>query len=95
MADFIGSDKDFFIFRRFNVLSARNMLFLQDELVELEEKLEQVDLAESQSGTARYLWNLHSRREDSNAVRKALMAEVRVKLREYRKIPMIRQSRVT
>jgi len=83
IANFIGSDKDFFIFRRFDVLSARNMLFLQDELVELEEKLEQVDLAESRSGTARHPWNLHSRREDSNAARKALMAEIRVKLREY------------
>jgi len=80
IASFIGSDKDFFIFRRFNVLSARNMLFLQDELVELEDKLEQVDLAESRSG---HLWNLHSRREDSNAARKALMAEIRVKLCEY------------
>jgi len=85
LASFIGSDKDFFIFRRFNALSARSLLYLQDELIELEDKLLEIDLRESRSGGRLELWNLHSRREDSNRQRKALMAEAREKLREYRK----------
>ena len=86
LARFIGSDKDFFIFRRFNALSARSLLYLQDELIELEDKLLAIDLRESQSRGQVELWNLHSRREDSSQQRKALMAEAREKLREYRKL---------
>jgi len=50
LARFIGSDKDFFVFRRFNTLSARNLLFLQGELIELEERLQELDLLEPSSG---------------------------------------------
>lgn len=85
LANFIGSDKDFFIFRRFNTLSARSLLYLQDELIELEDKLLEIDLRESRSGGQVELWNCHSRREDSNQQRKTLMVEAREKLREYRK----------
>jgi hypothetical protein len=85
LASFIGSDKDFFVFRRFNTLSARNLLYLQDELIQLEDKLLEIDLQESRSGGQVELWNCHSRREDSNQQRKALMAEAREKLREYRR----------
>lgn len=44
---FIASDNDFLILRRFGVLSARVALSLQDEIVELEERLEQCDAAYS------------------------------------------------
>ncbi|KAL6832048.1 hypothetical protein V8C40DRAFT_237730 [Trichoderma camerunense] len=83
LASFIGSDKDFFIFRRFSALSARNLLYLQDELMELESRLQEIDFKESLSGSQQDLWNLHSRREDSNQSRKALMKEIRIKLQEY------------
>ncbi|UKZ82730.1 hypothetical protein TrVFT333_010526 [Trichoderma virens FT-333] len=83
LASFIGSDKDFFIFRRFSALSARNLLYLQDELLELESRLQEIDLKESLSQSQQDLWNLHSRREDSNQSRKALMKEIRIKLQEY------------
>lgn len=83
LASFIGSDKDFFIFRRFSTLSARNLLYLQDELLELETRLRDIDLKESLRGTQQDLWNLHSRREDSNQARKTLMKEIRIKLQEY------------
>jgi hypothetical protein len=84
LANFIGSDKDFFIFRKFNVLSARSLLFLQDELSELEERLNSIDIAESGRGEPRDLWNLSSRREDENLERKKLMRVLSVKIKEYR-----------
>lgn len=84
LANFIGSDKDFFIFRRFASLSARNLLYLQDELSELEGKLLALDRSDSRSSDQIALWNLHSRREDRNVKRKVLMGEVRCKLKEYR-----------
>ncbi|KAL1882806.1 hypothetical protein Daus18300_000444 [Diaporthe australafricana] len=44
---FIASDNDFFILRRFGTLSSRVALSLQDEIVELEERLEECDVAYS------------------------------------------------
>jgi hypothetical protein len=37
--DFVASDNDFFILRRFSALTTRVLLALQDELVELETQL--------------------------------------------------------
>ena len=42
-AEFIAKDKDAAIYRRFENLRARNLLYLQDELHELERKLEELD----------------------------------------------------
>ncbi|RYP72458.1 hypothetical protein DL771_004253 [Monosporascus sp. 5C6A] len=83
LASLIGSDRDFFIFRRFSSLSARNLLFLQDELIELESRLQKIDLTESLNGSAQELWNLHSRREDANQHRQSIMKEIKAKLNEY------------
>lgn len=44
---FIDSDNDFLILRRFGTLSTRVALLLQDEISELEERLEACDLAYS------------------------------------------------
>ena len=38
-ADFVASDNDFFVLRRFGALSARVLLRLQDQLSQLEEQL--------------------------------------------------------
>jgi hypothetical protein len=38
-ASFVASDDSFFVLRRFSTLSARVLLALQDELVELEDQL--------------------------------------------------------
>ena len=56
---------------------------MQDELCELEEKLRAVDEDDVGAG-AEGLWNLHSRREDQNLDRAAIVQEVREKLRIYR-----------
>ncbi|KAK7913889.1 hypothetical protein PG985_011592 [Apiospora marii] len=42
-SDFIASDKDLLIFRRFSVLNSRTLLSLQDKVCELEEELHELD----------------------------------------------------
>ncbi|KAH9216090.1 hypothetical protein DL95DRAFT_460634 [Leptodontidium sp. 2 PMI_412] len=42
-AAYIGSDRDLALFRRFDTLGARNLLYLQAELLALEEKLQEYD----------------------------------------------------
>ena len=42
-AEFISSDDDFYILRRFDKLNARLCLRLQDEICNLEERLDEVD----------------------------------------------------
>lgn len=84
LANFIRSDRDLFVFRRVNTLSERNLLYLQDELVELEEKLRNIDLADSRNESQHDLRNLHSRREDTNIERRCLMMQLNAKLKSYR-----------
>ena len=43
LAEFIASDDDILLFRKFNVLGARNLLYLQAELQELEARLKRID----------------------------------------------------
>ncbi|KAF1948150.1 hypothetical protein CC80DRAFT_498400 [Byssothecium circinans] len=83
LAKLIGSDADFFVFRRFSSLAARHLLYLQDQLAELEERLNAVDLAESRNSNQQALWNLHSRRKDSNQERKKIMEELGPLLKKY------------
>ena len=49
-ADFIASDGDFHIFRRFDALNARLALLLQDEISVLEDELKEMDYASSRIG---------------------------------------------
>lgn len=85
LAQFMSSDDDFLVFRGFRQLSTRNLLVLQDELAELEGKLSATDLTDARLGNSRAIWNLHSRREDLNSERTALLHSIRTKLAEYRK----------
>lgn len=48
--DFIASENDFFMLRRFASISTRIALKLQDEVLELEEKLEELDKKYSRRG---------------------------------------------
>lgn len=43
VAALISKDNDFAIFRKFRYLNARNLLYLQAELIELENELETLD----------------------------------------------------
>ena len=84
LADMISSDKVFCIFRRFESLSTRNLLCLQDEIAELESHLQLLDLDDFQSGNNIAMYSLHSRRHDRNEERKALMRQVEKKIYKYR-----------
>jgi len=43
LAEFIASDNDFLLFRKFSALGARNLLYLQAEVQVLEAQLKQLD----------------------------------------------------
>jgi hypothetical protein len=79
--DFIASDNDFFVLRRFSALSARVLLALQDELVELETQLSLLEGSTSKE-TAPDVHN-GSFRQETQKSRLALIREVDIKLRAY------------
>jgi hypothetical protein len=83
LAAFMASDAVFRIFRRFDVLAVRSLLYLQDELCELEDRLNALDDADLKSGNHAQMVSLHSRRHDQNQQRKLLLAEIQVKLTAY------------
>jgi hypothetical protein len=85
LAKFIASDKVFCIFRRFEWLAVRTLLYMQDEICELEDRLRVLDQADLQSGDPTDLYSLHSRRDDTNVERREVMRQVREKLYRYRK----------
>ncbi|KAL9069730.1 MAG: hypothetical protein Q9161_005315 [Pseudevernia consocians] len=89
-AEFISKDKDAAIYRKFENLSARNLLYLQSELHDLERQLEEIDrgdaenIGDENAQRAARLWTHLA--DDSNAqarARRQLHAEIKVKIREY------------
>ena len=97
LAAFIASDcdKSIAIYRRFDRLAARNLLYLQSELVELEARQDALD-AEDLRGTledkksARDWQTLRSRAAEPGNTREKerldLSVEIRKKIKEYRTI---------
>jgi hypothetical protein len=71
------SDPEASIFRRFDYLNLRELLYLQEELNQLEEQLHKIDGAEPKK------INNMSRRHDDNEQRKTVMLQVRARLSEY------------
>lgn len=85
LANFMAVDEVFCIFRKFEDLSIRNLLYLQDEICELEEKLQTLDQADLHCRNDVRLYSLHSRRHDQNQERKMMMQDIDKKLYNYRK----------
>lgn len=85
--EFVTSDNDFFVLRRFSELTARVLLALQDELSELESQL---SILESQlsSISAPDVHN-GSFREETSETRLNLIHEIDKKLRSYSQDPRI------
>ena len=81
--EFVSSDEDFFVLRRFGNLSARVLLDLQDQLARLEGELEEIE----QQLRQRDAPDLHngSFRQDSQTRRKEIILEAQRVLREYSK----------
>ncbi|KAL8992447.1 MAG: hypothetical protein Q9169_007096 [Polycauliona sp. 2 TL-2023] len=101
-AHFISQDGDAAIYRRFDSLSARNLLYLQSELHELEGELEQLDAADvkdkdlddEESRKIARLWHHYARDDNERAVKhRELQAKVRVKIKEYHEA-LVLESRV-
>ena len=81
--EFVSSDEDFFVLRRFGTLSARVLLNLQDQLATLEGRLEGIEQQLRQRDTPDV--NNGSFRQDSQAQRKDIISEAQRVLREYSK----------
>ena len=62
------------IFRGFGELHIRDLLYLQDEITSIEEKLHARDLMPGEHGC---------RRRDSDLMRRGIMKQLRVKLKDY------------
>ena len=77
LAAFLALDRDFAVFKRFDYLHIRSLLEQQDELAELQERLERCDGAEVVG------LGLSSRRQDGNTERRRLLREITGKLQEY------------
>lgn len=91
-ADFIAKDRDAAIYRKFERLSARSLLYQQSELHELERQLEQLDGEDAKDigneeaqQAARYWTNFFQDTNDRAYARRALQGTIRAKLKEYRK----------
>lgn len=80
LSAFLSGDKEFTMFRSFSRLHARLLLHKQDELTELEQRLDQLDHADSKVDSYRLLTNRHI---SGDTERRALLREIEIKLNEY------------
>ena len=90
-AEFIAKDKDAAIYRSFENLSARSLLYQQSELHELEKKLEELDSEDAKDidntnaqKVARQWTHYAEDSSDQGRARRTLQAEIKVKIKEYR-----------
>lgn len=91
-ADFIAADADAAIYRRFESLSARNLLYLQSELHELEAELNELDaidvkerkLRNQEAEKIARFWLHYSKDDNERATRhRELQGKIRAKLKQY------------
>jgi len=82
----MNSDRDFITFRYFGRLHTRILLQKQDEIIELEERLDELDKNETMEHY------LRSRRYDRNTVRQDILREAELKLEEYSNNPYMRND---
>ena len=90
-AQFIARDVDATIYRKYARLSARNLLYLQSELHELEEQLRQLDkedakdIDDEEAQKAAREWKHYSDPQNGRASQHRVLQEIiRLKLKEYR-----------
>ena len=96
VAEFTASDPDHesFIFRRFNTLTARRLLYLQSELLDLERQQAALDRAvacseDHELHSSLRTWekfSSNSKRRDEEKKRKELADEIDLKLEKYRRL---------
>ena len=91
LAQFIARDGDAAIFRKYTLLSARNLLYLQSELHELEEQLRQLDredakhVDDEEPQKAAREWRYYSDPNNRRASQhRVLQEKIASKLKTYR-----------
>ncbi len=77
LAAFLNLDRRFSVLKRFDYLHMRSLLDLQDQLSELEDRLNRCDDGD------RIQLGLSSRRQDANTQRSELLQLIRAKLELY------------
>lgn len=91
----LDPDKETSIYRKFDELAARNLLYLQSELLVLENKLDQLDRNDAKSddmdlADAIMTWETLERQYNTGSekarVRMDLIVKIRAKLKEYRSL---------
>jgi hypothetical protein len=87
VADFMGKYPTLAIVRRFRGLNARNLLYLQAELVLIENRLLELEKADAKNNATKdyardYRWLMRSAGRE-NSEQWKLIKEMREKLREY------------
>ncbi|KAG8533930.1 uncharacterized protein KY384_001671 [Bacidia gigantensis] len=99
-ADFIARDKDAAIYRKFESLSARNLLYQQSELQELEGQLENLDREDSkniddqEARQAAVSWEHFAKNTNVRArKRRGLQSKIRMKLKQYHEA-LLRENQV-
>lgn len=85
-SEFLSSDDDFFLLRRFGALNARIALSLQDQVSALEERLRELDQEYTRSDSPPI--NNGTLRDDKED-RAELICQITAKLREYSKFLII------
>lgn len=93
-SQFIVSDSELSLYRDFQALSSRNLLYLQSRLTELEKKLKEFDEEDSEQLNTEILlsakcWETFSARSKEHPREKERMEtilEIQVKMKEYRKL---------
>ena len=90
-ASFIAKDNDATIYRKFENLSARNLLYKQSELHELERQLEELDqedtkdINDEETQQSARLWTHFRNNRTERAVRRRrLQRKIGVKIKAYR-----------
>lgn len=90
-ADFIATDDELPIFRRFDRLNARNLLYLQGELIALEAQLQTLDGEDAKDGSMDVMlsakcWETLSLRAEEHPheiERMELIKKIRTVIKEY------------
>ena len=103
---FVSSDPDLQVYRRFDRLCSRNLLYLQSEILELEARLEEFDDADAKDATidldvmlSARCWESFARKAKAGNVRERermlLIKQIRELIKEYRKHLSLRPTRRT
>ncbi|KAH7410584.1 hypothetical protein BKA64DRAFT_357892 [Cadophora sp. MPI-SDFR-AT-0126] len=100
-SDFIASDTELSLYRNFNTLSSRNLLYLQSCLIELENRLKEFDQEDSDQLDNDVLlsakcWETFSARAKEHpreAERMEIILDIKVKMKEYHEALLL-QSQV-